>query len=171
MSREAPLLSTLCDRLRGRYTLGVNDGAGPLNGSDTFTREFQTPPIQREAAEAIEALLAAQTKSMSDKDDEFTDRIDAAHPTCTNKHDDPECWARYSMALEMIGNRHGKYALVDLVNWLLKERDVRDKLLKEAAALFREYETHHRAKISEAGRPEKANRNALIAAKIEAVLK
>jgi HAMP domain-containing protein len=58
-TREAaPLLSSLVERLRGIYRLGVNDGAGLLNGSDTFTRKFETPPIQHEAADAIEALEA-----------------------------------------------------------------------------------------------------------------
>lgn len=40
----------------------------------------------------------------------------------------------------------------------------------QAAKLFREYEAHHRAKASEAGRPEKAARNAAIAGRLEAVL-
>lgn len=48
--------------------------------------------------------------------------------------------------------------------------DRRDALLREAAALFREYEGHHRAKITEAGRPEKAERNRDIAERIEAEL-
>lgn len=52
---ESPVLR-LTDRLRGVYTLAVNDGAGPLNGSDTFTRKFETPPIQKEAAAEIERL-------------------------------------------------------------------------------------------------------------------
>lgn len=43
-------------RLRGIYTVPVNDGAGLLNGKDTFTREFKTPPIQHEAAAEIERL-------------------------------------------------------------------------------------------------------------------
>lgn len=124
MSREAPLLSTIVNRLRGIYTLGVNDGAGPLDGKDTFTRKFETPPIHQEAADAIEALLAAQTKSLSDKDDVYSEAIIAAHPTNSNKHDDPMLWKRYTMAMDMIGNRHGKYALIDLVNWLLKESAV-----------------------------------------------
>jgi len=35
----------------------VNDGAGPLNGSDTFTRTFDgLPPINEEAAKRIETL-------------------------------------------------------------------------------------------------------------------
>jgi hypothetical protein len=46
----------LVDRLRGQYHLPVNDGAGPLNGSMTFSREFETPPIQHEAADTIEQM-------------------------------------------------------------------------------------------------------------------
>lgn len=48
----------LVDRLRGQYHLPVNDGAGPLNGSMTFSREFPTPPIQKEAAAELERLSA-----------------------------------------------------------------------------------------------------------------
>lgn len=48
---------TLVDRLRGVYTVPVDDGAGPLNGSETFTRQFQgLPPIHEEAAVEIERL-------------------------------------------------------------------------------------------------------------------
>lgn len=43
-------------------------------------------------------------------------------------------------------------------------------LAREAATLFREYEAHHRAKASEAGRPEKAERNADIALRLESAL-
>jgi len=50
----------LVDRLRGNYHLPVNDGAGPLNGSMTFSRQFETPPIQKEAAAEIENLRAIQ---------------------------------------------------------------------------------------------------------------
>ncbi len=49
----------LVDRLRGIYTIPVNDGAGPFNGSDTFTCEFETPPIQKEAAAVIDAMKEA----------------------------------------------------------------------------------------------------------------
>lgn len=58
MSAAAPLLSSLPERLRGIYRLGVNDGAGPLNGSTEFTRQFETPPVQHEAAALIERLAA-----------------------------------------------------------------------------------------------------------------
>lgn len=46
----------LTDRLRGIYVLPVNDGAGLLDGKDTFTREFPVAPIQKEAAEVIDRL-------------------------------------------------------------------------------------------------------------------
>lgn len=51
-------------------------------------------------------------------------------------------------------------------------RKLRDPsgLLAESGELFRTYESHHRAKISEAGRPEKAERNADIAGRIETFL-
>lgn len=50
----------LVDRLRGIYTVAVNDGAGPLLGKDTFTRvnDGFIPPIQKEAADEIERLRA-----------------------------------------------------------------------------------------------------------------
>lgn len=49
---------TLVNRLKGIYTTDVNDGGGPLNGSKTFTRNFQVPPISLEAAKRIEDLEA-----------------------------------------------------------------------------------------------------------------
>jgi len=49
-----------------------------------------------------------------DKDDEWSARIAAAHPLQTGDA------ATYGVAMEMVGNRHSKGALVELVNWLLK---------------------------------------------------
>lgn len=46
----------LVDRLRGQYHLPVDDGGGPLNGSMTFSRQFPTSPIKKEAAAEIERL-------------------------------------------------------------------------------------------------------------------
>lgn len=41
----------------------VHNGAGPLNGSDTFTRRFEgLPPINEEAAKRIERLEALSLK-------------------------------------------------------------------------------------------------------------
>lgn len=48
---------TLLDRLRGFYNVPVNDGAGLLEGKNVYTRQFEVPPIQLEAANAIECLI------------------------------------------------------------------------------------------------------------------
>lgn len=47
--------------------------------------------------------------------DEWSRAISAAHPTRSGSHDE------YRVALQMVGNRHSKGELVDLVNWLLVE--------------------------------------------------
>jgi len=48
-------MSDLIERLRGKYVIPINDGAGPLDGSMEFIRQFPTPPIHHEAADALEA--------------------------------------------------------------------------------------------------------------------
>jgi hypothetical protein len=50
---------------------------------------------------------------MAGEKDEWSERIAAVHPTLTGDH------ATYAKAMEMVGNRHSKGALVELVNWLL----------------------------------------------------
>jgi hypothetical protein len=47
---------SLINRLNGIYTIPVNDGAGLLNGKDTFTNTYPVPPINREAVLAITEL-------------------------------------------------------------------------------------------------------------------
>ena len=54
----ASKIDNLLDRLRGKYSVPVADGAGLLDGKDTFVRQFETPPISHEAAATIEALRA-----------------------------------------------------------------------------------------------------------------
>jgi hypothetical protein len=49
-------MSDLIDRLRGIYTVQVNDGAGLLDGKDTFTRTFDVPPINIEAVNELTTL-------------------------------------------------------------------------------------------------------------------
>lgn len=68
-------------RLRGIYTVPVNDGAGPLNGSNEFTRAFDVPPIQREAADEIERLRAenAAIRTVADEAELNREGIKAAH--------------------------------------------------------------------------------------------
>lgn len=54
--------------------------------------------------------------SWGDKADQFTARVHDAHPVISK---DADRHARYALAMEMIHSRQSKYALVDLVNWLL----------------------------------------------------
>jgi hypothetical protein len=63
----------LINRLRGIYTIPVNDGAGPLNGSDTFSRKFDgVPPINGYAADAL-YRLATWVHGNSDSPPELHD--------------------------------------------------------------------------------------------------
>jgi hypothetical protein len=59
----------------------------------------------------------AQWTTWDDVDDEYTAEIDAAFPTRSGSH------YLYAIAMKMVGNRQSKGALVELVNWLLVERD------------------------------------------------
>jgi hypothetical protein len=72
--------------------------------------------------EEIERIVAEDGKPWADQKDRWSVEIAAAHPMrqipgAERDHD------RYSEAIEMVGARHSKYALVDLVNWLLKRID------------------------------------------------
>jgi hypothetical protein len=51
------MMKDLINRLRGTYTVPVNDGAGLLDGKNTFTRSFTPSPINVEAADALERLI------------------------------------------------------------------------------------------------------------------
>ena len=46
------------------------------------------------------------------------EQIDAAHPMNTGRH------GLYAEAMRLVGERHAKYDLVDLVNWLLAGPEV-----------------------------------------------
>jgi len=54
---------------------------------------------------------------MEDRRDRWTPMIEASHPLKTGAHD------AYATAMEMVGNRHSKGALVDLVCWLVQRVD------------------------------------------------
>lgn len=48
---------TLVNRLRGIYDISINDGAGPIDGSMIYTRDFGNQgSLQSRAAETIERL-------------------------------------------------------------------------------------------------------------------
>ena len=58
----------LVERLRGNYRVPITDGLGPVGGDEPdnpheFVRRFETPPISKEAADAIEQLTLERTKA------------------------------------------------------------------------------------------------------------
>ena len=61
----------------------------------------------------------------TDRDDHLTCAINASHPTKTGRHD------IYMQAMELVGNRHSKAALVNLVHYLLLEIDALADSTKE----------------------------------------
>ena len=57
----------IVQRLRGEYRIPITDGHGAAGGDEPdnqneFVRHFETPPIQKEAADRIEALEAEVEK-------------------------------------------------------------------------------------------------------------
>ncbi len=62
----------------------------------------------------------------TDRIDQYSAQIDAAHPLKTGAHED------FAVAIDMVANRYTKSALVDLVNWLLY-RINQAKALQESA--------------------------------------
>ena len=59
--------TTLVDRLRGIYTTPVDDGAGLLDGKDTFTVSYEPTPINLEAADEIERLKQLVLDNVKDR--------------------------------------------------------------------------------------------------------
>lgn len=58
-------MTDIVDRLRGIYRIPIADGLGATGGGEEpdnpneFVRNFETPPIQKEAADHIERLRVA----------------------------------------------------------------------------------------------------------------
>jgi hypothetical protein len=62
-----------------------------------------------------------QARDWEDVDDQWTEKIHAAHPARSGSHD------TYATAMKMVGNRHSKGELVALVNWLLVKLGARER--------------------------------------------
>ena len=84
------------------------------------------------AEEEIARRDAVAKASWGDQKDQHTDAILAAHPTYTKDFE------TYEAALAMVGTRHGKYELVNLVNWLLARATRAEGLLEEAGEVLGE---------------------------------
>lgn len=75
-----------------------------------------------ECAKRVEKILGINkdNKDWGDKPIPEDDAIEAAHPLRNGRHD------LYAEAMRLVGAKHSKYALVDLVNWLLHRIEWRD---------------------------------------------
>jgi hypothetical protein len=68
----------------------------------------------KSCAERLMMLLASgDDGKWEDANDEWSERIQAAHPSRSGSHE------QYADAMRMVGNRHSKHGLIALVNWLL----------------------------------------------------
>ena len=67
--------------------------------------------------------------------------INRAHPLMTQAHE------LYREAMRLVGARHSKYGLVELVNWLLCRTKRMQGALLAAAKVFDTYKELHRAKV------------------------
>lgn len=70
--------------------------------------------ISKAGATAKTAISPEPPDQWGDSRDQWSARIDDAHPMNSGAHD------AYFQAMKMVGNRNSKGALVDLVCWLLQ---------------------------------------------------
>ncbi len=106
-------------------------------GAERVIYELRTEANRRASnhipgAEAIRQCIdklkdAEPVPDWEDVADEWTKMIKAAHPMRSGSHDE------YAMAMKMVGHRHSKRALVELVNWLLLELAACRDALRDAA--------------------------------------
>lgn len=87
-----PVVCSRCGR--------VIDGVGKFVGVGYYCAECLAPGVE----------------PWEDAKDEWSDRIEAAHPAHGSHHH-----GTYATAMRMVGHRHSKGELVALVNWLLVE--------------------------------------------------
>lgn len=109
---DVPCSSRSCDRVG--FTCTVCRHEGPPGDRNKAAHE-RAIANGREAFDA--ALAQAREDALngpwSDTPDEHTPAITAAFPTRSGSH------AEFAQAMQMVGNRQSKGALVALVNWLL----------------------------------------------------
>lgn len=107
---------------------------------DIDSPEFQIEPLirdaihsmgqlsqQRHGREDVDHLVASTVAKVvkklgfddewQDRKDEFSDDIALAHPTVTNNY------KHYEIAETLVHNRHSKFALVNMVTWLIWRND------------------------------------------------
>jgi hypothetical protein len=109
------------DREDHHYS-GINsmkfwDRVNALKGEDHAALYAFSCVLQSLEESLLHQLRNAEAKaanaSWEDVHDKWADEIDEAHPTRSGSYDE------YGVAMQMVGHRHSKGALVSLVNWLL----------------------------------------------------
>lgn len=100
-----------------RVEAAIGDGPHLLNPRTDFERLASTYSDVLRLARELERELADAT-SWTDEDKPLPEdeAIHAEHPLRTRDYD------TYSEALRLVGAKRSKHALVDLVNWLLRQR-------------------------------------------------
>lgn len=106
-----------------REVIAANDRADRIGEQlEALKTDYAALRLELKDTEArLEALTEAEKTRLaatwdSDKPLPEDDAIRAAHPLRSNDY------ARYVEATRLVGAKHSKYALVDLVNWLLSLR-------------------------------------------------
>lgn len=102
-----------------------------------------TGAIVKQNADFIMADNALSTTQQAqdaweDTPDEYTAEIATAHPMKTGDHD------TYQIASKMIGNRHGKGALIDLMNWLLRKQQAQSGDVARLVEFVKDIATHEK---------------------------
>lgn len=132
----------LVDRLRGIYTLPVNDGQGELDGKNTYTREFWVPPIHKEAAQHIEDLEATLATYRTDHDANVVEMEEA-----NRRASAAELAAQHTMAAVFVtsgvGPPGGELSLDRLGGMAIEAVRQQRLRLEEAEALIRMTQTVH----------------------------
>lgn len=99
LNKDVEIKDRLTDRLRGRYA------CGPImaNGEPEFGyREFETPPVQHEAASALESLTAENAAVKAERDDAL-DRVEELElqGEVISDEFEKDCWKAMRRLLEV----------------------------------------------------------------------
>jgi hypothetical protein len=86
-----------------------------LNEAEEFDQLEALPDAMRRYIDSLKQWTKEDQPLPEDS------KIEATHPTKTNEHQ------VYAEALRLVGAKRSKYALVDLVNWLLIRLEVHER--------------------------------------------
>lgn len=126
-ANKLPLVMLHVENL-GEGKTGMEVGTLTTFEAEELKSILNTPPDPvREDMTLEEKLRAYEYDELATAGEEdektFGPEIAAASPESGKSCEDPRRYTRYELALKLVGERHEKYALVNLVNWLLKCAD------------------------------------------------